>query len=172
MEPRKKKKRGYSAQVEGKALVLSHDAPLPDVCMKCGTHDEIRRRDVVFSWTPAWVRYLVFCGVGLFLRLVFRVRASLVIPLCARCDARWTAARRASFSVIALLVASLVVVRILDASPLGRALVLGALAAFVVVRLLFVRPRVLQAHRIDEESIALKGVNPEAVTEIVAGARP
>ena len=170
--PRKKRKRGYSARLEGTALVLSHDAPLPDVCMKCGAHEEIHRRDVVFSWTPVWVRYLVFCGVGLLLRFVFRLRASLVIPLCARCDARWTAARNASIAVMVALVSALVLARILHGSTLGRGLVLGSLAMFVLVRLFFVRPRMLQVDSLDADAIAFKGVNAEAVKEIVEGARP
>jgi ribosomal protein L40E len=170
-EPRKKKKRGYSARLEGAALVLSHDAPLPAVCMKCGAHDDITRRDVVFSWTPAWVRFLVFCGVGLFLRLLMRARASLVIPLCARCNARWSAARSATIAAVVLLVGALVAARVLGVSTLARGLVLGAVAALVLVRLVFVRPRVLQVHHLDENAISFKGVNPEAAKEILEGAR-
>ena len=49
---------------------------------------------------------------------------------------------------------------------------LGSLAAFVLVRLFFVRPRVLQVQSLDEEAIAFKGVNADAAKEIVEGARP
>jgi hypothetical protein len=168
---KKKKPRGYTARVEGEALVLSHDAPLPAVCMKCGGHDDILRRYVVFSWTPLWVRFLVFCGVGLVLRLLMRVRASLVIPLCGACNARWSAARTATMGAIALLVGALVAARFLGVSTAGRAVVLGAVVVIVLVRLVFVRPRVLQVHSLDEKAIAFEGVSPEATKEILAGAR-
>lgn len=168
---KKKKPRGYTARVEGEALVLSHDAPLPAVCMKCGAHDGIVRRYVVFSWTPLWVRFLVFCGIGLVLRLLMRVRASLVIPLCNACNARWSAARSATVAAIVLLVGALVAARLLGVTTAARAVVLGAVAIVVLVRVLFVRPRVLQVHSLDEEAIAFRGVSPDATREILAGAR-
>ena len=125
--------------------------------MKCGGHDEITRRYVVFSWTPVWVRFLVFCGIGLLLRLLMRVRASLVIPLCARCNARWSAARSATVAGVVLLVGALVAARILGVSTLGRVIVLGAVAAIVLVRLVFVRPRVLQVHQPRREGDRVQG---------------
>jgi hypothetical protein len=167
----KKRKKGYTARLDGDVLVLSHDAPLPAVCMKCGTHDDILRRYVVFSWSPAWVRYLVVCGIGLFLRLLMRVRASLVIPLCPRCNARWSAARAATVGGVALLVGAVIGARVLGPNDLSRGLVLAAIAALVLVRLLFVRPRVLQVHHLDENAISFSGTNAVAAKEIVEGSR-
>jgi xanthine/uracil/vitamin C permease (AzgA family) len=171
-ERRKKKKRGYLARSEKGALFLSHDAPLPDVCMKCGAHDTIARRDVIFTWTPLWIRFLVFCGIGLFMRLILRRRASLVIPLCIPCNSRWSAARSANIAAIVAFVGVLVLARVLDASRLSSIIVLGTIAAIVLVRIFFVRPRVLQVHVIDEDTIAFKGVNADASREIVEGSRP
>lgn len=170
-EPRTKKKRGYLARSEKGALFLSHDAPLPDVCMKCGAHDDISRRDVIFTWTPLWVRFLVFCGIGLLVRVIMRRRASLVIPLCRPCNSRWSAARSANIAAIAAFVGVLVLARVLDASRLSSILVLSTIAAIVLVRIFFVRPRVLQVHAIDEETIAFKGASPDASKEILEGSR-
>ena len=129
-EPRKKKRRGYAAHLDGKALVLSHDAPLVDVCMKCGSHDGITRREVVFSWSPVWVRYLVFCLIGVLLQLIMRVRASVVVPLCAPCNARWSHARYATIGSIVALVAALVAATFLqDTHPQARFLGPGLFAA-------------------------------------------
>ena len=172
VEPRKKSKRGYTARMEGTALVLSHDAKLPAVCMKCGSHEEIMRREVVFSWSPLWVRYLFFCLVGVLLQLLMRVRASLLVPLCVRCNARWAVARNARIASIALLfAAALGAGPLLRHHPVGRFVGLGALAVVVLVHFVLVRPRVLPVHSIDEREIGLKAVDSEAVKEILEGAR-
>ena len=158
--------------MEDGALVLSHDAPLPEVCMKCGAHDGIVRRDVVFSWSPVWVRYLVFCIIGVVLQFIVRARASLVVPLCARCNARWSAARYTSTGSIVLLVVAIAVRQLLQEHPVGRFLGIGMFAVVVLVHFTFVRRRVLPVHHIDEEEIAFKNVNADAAKEILDGARP
>ncbi len=173
MEPRKKKpKRGYSASMDGAALVLSHDAVVPAVCMKCGSHDQITRREVVFSWSPAWVRYLVFCLIGIILRVLMQVRASFVVPLCARCNSRWAAARIAGIGSLVILSAALASGPLLRHYPQARFIGVAAFVLFAAVHLVFVRPRVLPVHRIDEETIAFDKVNAEATKEILEGARP
>lgn len=171
-EPRKKKRRGYAAHLDGKALVLSHDAPLPDVCLKCGSHDGITRREVVFSWSPVWVRYLVFCLIGVLLQLLMRVRASFIVPLCAPCHARWSHARYATVGSIVALVAALVAATLLqETHPDARFLGPGMFAFAVLVHFAFVRPRTLPVHHLDENEIAFSTVNETAIKEILAGAR-
>jgi hypothetical protein len=170
VEPRTKTKRRYEASMDGSALVLSHDPRLPAVCMKCGSREEITRREVVFSWSPAWVRYLVFCVIGVLLRLLMRVRASLVVPLCSRCNARWSAARNASnASIVLLFAAALLAGPLLRQHPVGRFVGLFALAVVLFVHYAFVRPRVLPVRSIDENAIALESVSPEAAKEILEG---
>lgn len=171
-EPRKKKKRGYSAHLDGKALVLSHDAPLPDVCMKCGAHDGITRREVIFSWSPVWVRYLIFCIIGVLLQLLMRVRASFVVPLCPSCNARWSHARYATLGSIGALVVALAGASFLQETyPKTRFLGAGMFAVAVLVHFAFVRPRTLPVHHLDENEIAFKTVNEGATKEILQGAR-
>lgn len=171
-EPRKKKKRGYSARLEGKALVLSHDAPLPDVCMKCGAHDGITRREVIFSWSPAWVRYAIFCIIGVLLQLLMRVRASFVVPLCGSCNARWSLARYATHGSIGALVVALAAASFLqEAHPNARFVGPGMFGFAVLVHFAFVRPRTLPVHHLDENEIAFSAVNEGAIEEILQGAR-
>ena len=170
-EPRKKKRRGYAAHLDGKALVLSHDALLPDVCMKCGSHDGITRREVIFSWSPVWVRYLIFCIIGVLLQLLMRVRASFIVPLCARCNARWSLARYATLGSIGALVVALAAASFLqETHPNARFLGPGMFAFAVLVHFAFVRPRTLPVHRLDEDDIAFMTVNETAINEILAGA--
>ncbi len=171
-EPRKKKRRGYAAHLDGKALVLSHDAPLPDVCMKCGSHDGIARREVTFSWSPAWVRYLIFCLIGVLLQLLMRVRATFIVPLCAPCNHRWSLARYATLGSIGALVVALAAASFLqETHPDARFLGPGMLAFAVLVHWVFVRPRTLPLHHLDENEIAFSTVNETAIEEILAGAR-
>jgi hypothetical protein len=169
---KKKKKRGrYTARLAGEALVISnalHAPVLPAVCMKCGSHEGIVRRKVVFQWRPVWARFLVFCIIGLIILVVTTRRATLEIPLCASCNARWSAARNAGIAGVVVLVAALVAVRTTDQAARGLAALLALIVAFVVLSVAFVRPRVLPVQRIDDEEISLKGVHPDAAQEIVA----
>jgi hypothetical protein len=167
---KKKKKRGeYRAHLDGDVLVLSRDARLPSVCMKCGSHQEIIQRPVKFQWTPPWARYLAFCLIGLIAILVTTKRAELAIPLCPRDNARWTAARNATIAGVVLLLGSFFAVRASDDPSPYLPVVLVAVVAFVVLAIVFVRPRMLQVRKIDEQVIELKGCHPGAAQEIAEG---
>ena len=100
-----------------------------------------------------------------------RERASLVIPLCPRCNARWSVARYATAGTVVMLVLALVAARVLGPNQTARVVMIGTIAAIVLVRILVVRPRVLQVHHLDENAISFKGVDPEAEKEILAKAR-
>lgn len=167
---RKRKRARYTARFAKEALVVSRDAELPAVCMKCGAHDGIVRRNVKLQWTPAWARFLVFCVVGAILVLVTTKRTTLDVPLCARCNARWSAARNAAIGSAIAFIASFVVFRFGDERrELGLALFFAALTGFVALSIAYVRPRMLQVKRIDDAEITFKGVAPSAAQEIVEG---
>ena len=68
--------------------------------MKCGSHDTITRESRMFHWRPTWARYLVMCGIGLFVMLVTTQSASLEIPLCPKCTERWSTARTAQIAAV------------------------------------------------------------------------
>lgn len=168
-----KRRRGrYTARLAGESLVVSLDAALPAVCMKCGVRDEIVRRKVDFQWTPVWARFLVFCAIGVIIMLVTRKRASLEVPLCVGCDKRWGAARTVAIVGAVALVAAFVLMRTSDEQrAIGLGLLLAAVVAFVATSIVYVRPRVLQAKSIDAAEITLKGVAPAAAQAIVDGSR-
>lgn len=171
-EARKKKRRRgrYTARFAGEALVVSRDAELPSVCMKCGMHDEIVRREAKLQWTPIWARFLVFCLIGAILMLVTTKRATLQVPLCVRCDARWGAARNVTIVGAVALVGAFMLMRFSDEQrQLGLVLLFAVLLAFVLVSVTFVKPRMLQVQRIDDAELILKGVAPAAAQEIVDG---
>jgi hypothetical protein len=172
-----KKKRRYAARLEKSALVLSHDPELPAVCMKCGSHDGVTREPKMFRWRPAWSRYLVVCGIGLFIMMLTTVRASLEIPLCPRCYARWSTARTVQIGAVVAIVVALAVFTVIGPADLatkriGLAVFLATIVVYVVLNLTFVRRRMLRPSAIDEKQIGLLGVHATAIDEIIASAAP
>jgi hypothetical protein len=163
------------ARIEGGYLVFNKNAALPDICLKCGARDGIVRRTQTFTYTPPWVfALLVFCNIGgLFAMLVTMKKAKLNLPLCAMCNRRWRAARFAVGLSVALLVSPLIVffaaIDSPNAGPLMLLLLGIGLLSFIVVTATFVRPRMLRARSIDDTTIRLSGVDPNAALAI---ARP
>lgn len=159
--------RPYFAAQQGDVLVLSKHAPaLPGVCMKCGTTHDIQRRNVKFQWTPVWARMMVvLCTIGgAIAMLVTTKKAQLDIPLCAPCNTRWGQAFAALIGGIVALVLSLFSIQALE--QYGAILFFAVLVGFVGTMLGFVRPRMLQVHKIDDQNVELKGVHPEAARAI------
>jgi hypothetical protein len=185
---KRRKKLGYYARLDvgereaESVLVLGGDlgreeVALPAVCIKCGSHKAILRRPTKLRWTPMWARMMTLCLIGLLFMLFMTRRAELDLPLCPACDARWTTGRRAFAAGVVSLVLALVAVRVvyfdeLLAQPMAWLPVLGvALLAYVVLVVMFVRPRTLQVVKIDDTYLSLKGCHRGAAEEIVEGSR-
>jgi hypothetical protein len=168
---KKKKKRGdYHAHLDGDVLVVGRDTAFPSVCIKCGSHQEIERRTTKFQWTPMWARMSVLCAiVGLIAMLLTTKRAELQLPLCPRCNKRWTAARNALIAGVIALVGSIVALRLGDDPQSLLPLIGVAIVAFIVVAIAFVKPRMLQVRKIDDQVVELKGCHPGAAQEIAEG---
>ncbi len=157
----------YTARMEGQTLVVSRDAEMPAICMKCGKKGDIVRRLTQFQWTPLWARLLMFCIVGLIVMLITTKRGSLNVPLCVPCNERWSQARTVIIISLVGLIGGFIAMRTLDDHALGVALLFLGVGAFVILSITYVRPRVLRAKHIDETNIHLDGVDPKAAAEIV-----
>src|SRR5262249_9752221 len=99
-------------------------------------------------------------------------KAKLQLPLCATCNGRWKSARIAAGVSGLLLLTPLLVVAI-DAKDAGWLTVVLFAAAFVgliVVMTVYVRPRLVQAKKIDDLTIPLGGVDPNAALYIARAA--
>ena len=155
---------GAQASLRGDVLVVQKDAALPAVCMKCGTQENIVRRQGKFSWTPAWARLLVLvCTIGALVAILLTTkRGQLSMPLCASCNARWSGAIGALIGGVVALVFGVFALGAFDEPAFGAVLFFVILAAFVGVMVGVVKPRILQVHKIDDHVIELKGVHPEA----------
>jgi hypothetical protein len=159
----------YHARLDGDVLVVGREARLPSVCLKCASHQDIVHRPSKFQWTPSWARFLVFCGIGIVIMLLMTKRAELAVPLCPPCNARWSAARNVLIAGTVLLVLSVVGLRLGDDPGAMLPLVGVVLVAFVIVALVYVKPRMLQVRKIDDQVVELKGCHPGAAQEIAEG---
>ena len=150
--------------VRGDVLVVEKNADLPAVCMKCGTQENIVRRQAKFSWTPVWARFLVLvCMIGAVVAILLTTkRGQLSLPLCARCNGRWSGAIAALVGSIVALLVSVFGVGAFDEPAIGAALCCLVLVGFVVILAGVVKPRTLQVQKIDDHVIELKGVHPIA----------
>jgi hypothetical protein len=136
------------------------------LCIKCGSAAIAVAREEHFRWYPSWTYWLAPLPVPMaFVQAWLTRHARLVLPLCARCGARWSAATtgRALGGTVPLACGlALVALGVARASgPIvaaGAALVLLALAALVLVHVLVVVPRTLRAAHIDARTVTLRGV--------------
>jgi len=158
---------GY-ARLEGDVLVVAKDTYLPDICIKCGSKQGIVRRQTKFQWTPVWARLsIIFCTLlGLILMLVTTKKGNLPLPLCQPCNTRWGQAVGALIGAVVFLILGLFTFRLFDEPAIGGVIFLVSLGAFIGVMLGFVRPRMLQVHKIDDGFIELKGFHHQAAREM------
>lgn len=148
-------------------------AVLPPICCKCGARDDLRARVA----SLVWVNPLAYLGLlgGLFpmmiLVLVLQKRAHVTLPICGRCNERWS--RGILFrhlAVAAPFVLGLSAFYVADA--LWDDVLKDVLSAFAVFLVLIValpiavvklvtEPRSLTAVRIDDHRAKVRGVSPE-----------
>jgi hypothetical protein len=163
---------GAFAAMVGNDLMVSKDAPLPDVCVKCGAHSTQRRRQQ-FVWTPPWVIFLMILSllIGAIVALIVQKRGTLMLPLCDQHARAW---RNANIQ-IALAVVGVFLLPIVggiltaanDSAVFVLLALVIALGALVAVAVMGRNARVL-ARKVDDTSITLTKVSPDAQRAIVA----
>ena len=83
-------------------LVVSHDAVLPQNCVKCGqpTNEPFLKRR--FSWHPDWYVVLIFVGLlpYIIMAMVASKRMVVHVPLCSRHLERYKALRLAAIFLL------------------------------------------------------------------------
>ena len=81
----------YAAWPDGEDLAIQKEAPLPAVCMKCGSMDAPHRRNQQFVFSPPWVIVVVVISplIGAIIMLLVQKKGRLHVPLCNQCHARW-----------------------------------------------------------------------------------
>jgi hypothetical protein len=166
---------GGAVSWDGKLLRVPKQFSFPRVCLKCASPEVHSRRTQRFAFTPTWARLLILvCMLGALVAMALTTkRATLELPLCDACQARWRRARTLSVLMGLAAVASIVGVVVAsagsnsDEGPVAVALVIVVLVvAMAVAMRKLVSPRVLQAKHIDESYISLQGVHPVAGEQV------
>lgn len=150
-------------------IVLKIRALNPPVCVKCGATAGIVERTQFFSTRGAWatVFWLALLGPLLGALAALRAgsghgRATLYVPLCPGCNARWRNGRLLVFASYLALVLALVAVR-----PRFGLEVMLVLAGLAVVAIYVAgresERRSLVALHINETTAWLEGASPLAV---------
>jgi hypothetical protein len=159
-------------RVEGALVTIAKAYPLPALCAKCATPADLRARSQTFSWFPPWTYLLALVGLlpMVIVQMVLTKRAPLAVPLCPRCNARWTMGRvLRTLSVVVPVLGGLVVAMIGAASGSSAVLIAGFLLIFpgilavIPVELLVQRPRILRAVFIDDYYVKLAGFSPQVL---------
>jgi len=164
----------FAAHRIGDDLCIDKRAPWPAICCKCSTRNRIQYRGHTFVWATPWF-WLGLAGGWVILAIVYfiaRKRARVELPLCRRCNGRWRTAQLWRALVLVWAITAPIAAVLLDAGPaVGLTLVTSMFVVPIATILLYVRPRVVRARRIDDRMITLRGVAPGAIEAIFEAAR-
>lgn len=144
---------------EGKTLVMSRDAQLPDRCVKCNAADGIVRLKRNLYWHHPLIYLCLLANILIYaiVATCVRKRATIEVGLCPRHLKRRRAGIAIGWGSFGLFVASLFALGLQHGGWI-------ALAGFVIFLVGVVAGVVMSTpvspKRIDEENIWLKGVHP------------
>ena len=148
------------------------NAQFPPICCKCGAGGDVRGRFHKFTWTPALAYAGLLLGVlpGVLVVLAMQKSVSVVLPICAQCDVRWTrATTRWSLAIGAPFVLGSIagLATILAGGGqsgawlfIGVGVFLALLTLPVLARITWVAPHMMSATKIDDFSAQLRGASP------------
>lgn len=158
------------AFVRGDELTLHGSAELPAMCCKCGCLDSLQAPTRELTYRPGWSYLFFFLGVlpGFLAVALTSKSATLPVPLCPACEARW---RSATVLRAMLLVAALGVgFGTIAGGALLRSpeVVAAGVAAFftlpllvaVVLRITVVPRAMVTAAEITSHAVTLRGLSP------------
>ncbi|MEO7093167.1 MAG: hypothetical protein ABI175_07950 [Polyangiales bacterium] len=162
---------GAFAQLQGDMLVVSKDAPLPDVCVKCAAH-AVTRRKQRFVFTPQWVIFIMLISpvIGAVVAMIVQKKGTLELPLCEQCARRWKSANvQIVLAIVGLFVAiglGLYIGIGIEQPVVMIVFLLLGLGGLIAVAIVNKDVRVM-SKKVDDTSITLTKVHPEACRAIV-----
>jgi hypothetical protein len=165
-------------RIDGDRITFAKTLPLPPLCMKCATATDLRGRTQPFAWFPSWTYLLLFLGLlpMMIVQMVVTKRATLLLPLCAPCNSRWTTARVVrTLAILVPVVGGLGLALAGVSVDSGIVAVAGGLLFFpgillvIPIELLFLRPRILRPVFIDDHVVTLRGVAPRVMDVMARG---
>jgi hypothetical protein len=165
----------FQAWPDGPDLAVQKEAPLPGVCVKCGSHDAPNRRNQQFVWTPPWVFifFLLSPIIGAIIAVIVQKKGRLLLPLCNDCSARWKQGMLfLGLSIVWLILGLIVGIAIAanDLPEVGVPLIISGFGALIAVAIVN-RGRFLRVRKVDERMITLREVNQVACQAILNAAQ-
>jgi hypothetical protein len=143
--------------------------------LKCASPQVNTRRTQKFAFTPTWARMLViFCWPGALLAMALTTkRATLELPLCDACHARWLKARNWNIALVASLFVGIFALTFAGAGggsdEAGLIVAVGILVLVVGLAIgirTLVRPHLVQAKKIDDSSVTLTNLDASAGEQV------
>jgi len=171
IEPSARRDGAFASEL-GNALIVSKEAPLPDVCVKCAAPSTTRRKQQ-FVYTPPWVFALMIFSllIGAIVAMIVQKRGTLHLPLCESCARRWRHANLqmllAALAIPVFLIFGVMIGSASDAGIIVAVAIGLGLVALVAVAIVH-RDTRLQAKKVDNVAITLLKVHADARRAIVA----
>lgn len=161
---------------EGELVVVPTGTTFPRVCVKCGSKNDLLERvnRFAFAEKPSMGKRVLWGALlgpvgGAIAQAQATTYATFTLPLCPRCDARWTDAKIASIASLLPLVGVAIWLfsLMVNQAPGGEAVVpgiafLATIAIVAVVNRIFVPPRTIRCLAIQGRYVKLSGVGPAA----------
>jgi len=169
---------GGVASWDGNLLIVPKQFSFPRVCLKCSSPQVMSRRTQKFAFTPMWARLLILvCTPGALVAMALTTkRATLELPLCDPCHARWKKARLVSVMLIVALLVFIFGIALAGPAIGGEAAgfvilltIIGLVVGLAITMRKFVLPRTLQAKKIDDQQVTLVGVDARAGEQVARG---
>ncbi|CAN5390539.1 hypothetical protein BH09MYX1_BH09MYX1_41550 [soil metagenome] len=173
------------AFVDGELLVLAREASFPKVCVKCGSRRELlfREHRFAFAQKPTMGKRVLWSVMfGALGGAIAQARATeyarFTLPICPRCNTRWTDASIAAGVALLPMIGVAIWLFVLWArSAPGTDVVIPGVAFFatIVVAALvnrsFVPPRIVRCLGIEGRYVKLSGVSERAKAALLGKKR-
>ncbi len=167
---------------EGELVVVPKGTSFPEVCVKCGKKRELhlKQHRFAFARQPTLGKRVLWGALlgpvgGAVATAQATEYASFALPICARCESRWTDAKLASIGSLLPFVATAIWLfaslanRVPGDSLAVPALVfLASIAPVAWAHRAFVPPRVIRCLGIEGRYVKLGGLGPAARSALVA----
>lgn len=161
---------------EGELIVVPQGTSFPKICVKCGSRRELlfRTNRFAFAHQPSTGKRLMWGAMfgalgGAIAAAQSTEYATFTLPICPRCNARWTDARIASFvSFLPFIGVGIWLFALwINRAPGGDVVVpgvafVGTVAILALVHRLFVPPRTVRCVGIEGKYVKLSGIADDA----------
>ena len=156
---------GATVARQGKQLVMSHDAQLPERCIKCNTSDGVTKLTRKLSWHNPAIYFVLLLNILIYaiVATIVSKKATIQVGLCDRHRKRRQIGIALMWSAVVFFIMSLV----FAASSAGPWMILAGIVVLLAGLITGgIMASVVTPARIDPDYIRLKGVCPAYLAEL------